>query len=84
MCPDAPCNEPSNEDVGGQRAAEERLRPVFEGRAEDPPLQEKKLVRRIVSGDCVCPSPRLVPSPVCLGQGGTHQQCRATTDKVRS
>jgi hypothetical protein len=69
MRPDAPCNEASDENICSQCTAEERLRPVLEGRVEDPPLQEKELVRRIVSSDYACPSPGLVPSPVCRGQG---------------
>jgi len=39
MRPDAPCNETSDENVGSQRAAEERLRPVLEVSVEDPPPQ---------------------------------------------
>lgn len=52
MRPDASRNEASDEDVSGERTAEERLRPDLEARVEDAPLQEEKLVRRTVCSDC--------------------------------
>jgi len=64
VCPDASCDEASDEDTGDQCTAEERLRPELEARVEDTPLREKEVVRRIVSGDCGCMSPGLVPSSV--------------------
>ena len=66
VCPDASCNEASDEKVGGQRAAEERLRPQLEGAVEDAPLREVKIVRGIVSGDCTYVPPGLASSSVCL------------------
>lgn len=75
MCPDSSCDEASDEDVGGQRAAEERLRPKLEARVEDTPLREVKLPRGLVSSDCAC-----VPGELVSSSAGFRRERTSSAD----